>query len=35
MLFVGGTAGQLVVLHFEEEEKEADIKVLLGLYFLK
>jgi len=27
-LFVGGTAGQVVVLHFEHEEKEVDIKVL-------
>jgi len=27
MLFVGGTAGQVVVLHFEQEEKEVDVKV--------
>jgi len=31
MLFVGGTAGQVVVLHFEQEEKEVDIKVILWL----
>jgi len=34
MLFVGGTAGQVVVLHFEQEEKEVDIKVKLQLYHL-
>jgi len=28
MLFVGGTAGQVVVLQFEQEEKEVDVKVL-------
>ena len=32
MLFVGGTAGQVVILHFEQEEKEVDIKVRLQLW---
>jgi len=34
MLFVGGTAGQVVVLQFEQEEKEVDIKVLRKYHFL-
>jgi len=34
MLFVGGTAGQVVVLHFEQEDKEVDIKVRLQPYHL-
>jgi len=32
MLFIGGTAGQVVVLHLEPEEKEVDIKVLHYFY---
>jgi len=33
-LFVGGTAGQVIVLHFEQEEKEVDIKVSLYRCYL-
>jgi len=38
-LFVGGTAGQVIVLHFEHDEKEVDLKVYhlyrtLSLYHL-
>jgi len=34
MLFIGGTGGQVVVLHFELEEKEADVKVLTLFLFV-
>ena len=34
-LFVGGTAGQVIVLHFEQEEKQVDIKVVsVAMFYL-